>query len=146
MAYQLRSDFVKGLRYTQKNANLILKGALLAGILKATDYMGSNRDAIMDILNQDKENYVRDRGIKVLAAFATADPKDYPTLIYALFDDSPKEDYTGSSYQKQYPEYYPSSKLTGLYAWLMDLGYEMSDEEKAMQDGSHEVFKKEVQA
>ncbi len=146
VAYQLRSDFVKGLRYTQKNANLILKGALLAGILKATDYMGSNRDAIMDILNQDKENYVRDRGIKVLAAFATADPKDYPTLIYALFDDSPKEDYTGSSYQKQYPEYYPSSKLTGLYAWLMDLGYEMSDEEKAMQDGSHEVFKKEVQA
>lgn len=100
----------------------------------------------MDILNQDKENYVRDRGIKVLAAFATADPKDYPTLIYAFFDDSPKEDYTGSSYQKQYPEYYPSSKLTGLYAWLMDLGYEMSDEEKAMQDGSHEVFKKEVQA
>ena len=141
VAYQLRSDFVKGLRYTQKNANLILKGALLAGILKATDYMGSNRDAIMDILNQDKENYVRDRGIKVLAAFATADPKDYPTLIYALFDDSPKEDYTGSSYQKQYPEYYPSSKLTGLHAWLMDLGYEMSDEEKAMQDGSHEVFK-----
>ncbi len=142
VAYQLRSDFVKGLRYTQKSADLILKGALLAGILKAADYMGSNRDAIMDILEQDKENYARDRGIKVLAAFATADPKDYPTLIYALFDDSPKEDYTGSSYQKQYPEYYPSSKLTGLYAWLSDLGYEMSDDEKAMRDGTHEVFEK----
>ena len=144
VAYQLRSDFVKGLRYTPKNANLILKGALLAGILKATDYMGSNRDAIMDMLGQDKESYARDRGIKVLAAFATADPENYPALIYALFDDSPKEDYTGNSYQKQYPEYYPSSKLTGLYAWLMDLGYEMSSEEKAMQDGSHEVFQKEV--
>lgn len=142
VAYQLRSDFVKGLRYTQKNADLILKGALLAGILKAADYMGSNLDAIMDILEQDKDNYARDRGIKVLAAFATADPKDYPTLIYALFDDSPKEDYTGSSYQKQYPEYYPSSKLTGLYAWLSDLGYEMSDDEKSMRDGTHEVFEK----
>lgn len=144
VSYQLRSDFVKGLRYTQKNANLILKGALLAGILKATDYMGSNRDAIMDMLGQDKESYARDRGIKVLAAFATTAPENYPALIYALFDDSPKEDYTGNSYQKQYPEYYPSSKLTGLYAWLMDLGYEMSSEEKAMQDGSHEVFQKEV--
>ncbi len=142
VAYQLRSDFVKGLRYTEKNAALILKGALLAGILEATDYMGSNRNAIMDMLGQDKENYARDRGIKVLAAFATADPKDYPTLIYALFDDSPKEDYTGSNYQKQYPEYYPSSKLTGLYAWLSDLGYEMSDDEKAMRDGTHEVFEK----
>lgn len=141
VAYQLRSDFVKGMRYTQKNADLILKGALLAGILKAADYMGSNRDAIMDILEQDKENYARDRGSKVLAAFATADPENYPALIYALFGDSPKEDYTGGGYQKQYPEYCPSSKLTGIYAWLMDLGYEMSDEEKAMQDGSHEVFK-----
>lgn len=146
VAYQLRSDFVKGLHYTQKNANLILKGALLAGILKATDYMGSNRDAIMDMLGQDKGNYARDRGVKVLAAFATADPENYPALIYALFDDGPKEDCTGSSYQKQYPEYYPSSKLTGLYAWLMDLGYEMSSEEKAMQDGSHEVFQKEVKS
>lgn len=32
-------------------------------------------------------------------------------------------------------------KLDDLYNWLCALGYEMSDEEKAMQDGSHEVFK-----
>lgn len=140
VAYQLRSDFVKGLRYTQKNAGLILKGALLAGILKATDYMGSDRDTIMDMLGQDKNSYDQDRGIKVLAALAAAGQESYPALIYALFDDSQKADYTGNSYQKQYPKYSPSAKLNGLYAWLTDLGYEMSGEEKAMQDGSHEIF------
>ena len=38
----------------------------------------------------------------------------------------------------------PNEKLNGLYSWLCRLGYEMSDEEKAMQDGSHEVFQKEI--
>lgn len=39
-----------------------------------------------------------------------------------------------------------NEKLDSLYSLLGRLGYEMSDEEKAMQDGNHEVFKKEVQA
>lgn len=30
--------------------------------------------------------------------------------------------------------------IDSLYACLCDLGYEMSDEEKALQDGTHEVF------
>lgn len=140
VSYKLRSDFVKNLNYTQKNASLILKGALLAGVLKSTDYMSSDRDTIMDMLDQDKNSYDRDRGIKVLEAFAKVDPKSYPAFIYALWGDGPKEDYTGSSYQKEYPQYYSSSKLTGLYAWLTDLGYEMSSEEKDMQDGIHEVY------
>ena len=30
--------------------------------------------------------------------------------------------------------------LDALYAWLQGMGYEMSDGEKALQDGTHELF------
>ena len=33
-----------------------------------------------------------------------------------------------------------SSKLTGLYGWLASLGYEMSEDEKALLDGTHELL------
>lgn len=141
VAYQLRSEFVKGLRYTQKNANLILMGALVFGVLHSTVYSYPDGDAIKDLLGQDKHYYEHDRAEKQMAAFHSADPGIYPALIYALFSDSPKEHYSGD-YQKIYPEHRFSAKLNSLYSWLCSLGYEMSDEEKAMQDGTHEVFKK----
>ena len=65
--------------------------------------------------------------------------KQIPGAIYALFDDSKKESYA-NGYQKAYPEYRKSTKLDGLYLWLTSLGYQMSDEEKALQDGTHELY------
>ena len=65
--------------------------------------------------------------------------KQIPGAIYALFDDSKKESYA-NGYQKAYPEYRRSTKLDGLYLWLTSLGYQMSDEEKALQDGTHELY------
>ena len=37
-------------------------------------------------------------------------------------------------------EYDPNDGLDSLYDFLISLGYEMSDEEKAMQNGSHELL------
>lgn len=145
VAYQLRSDFVKGLHYTQKNANLILKGALTYGVLDATVYSHSNGEAIKKLLGVDPNYYAQDRAAKQMSAFHAAAPEIYPALIYGLFSDGPKEFYSGS-YEKIFPEHSHSVKLDSLYSWLTSLGYEMSDEEKAMQDGSHEVFRKEAQS
>ena len=33
-----------------------------------------------------------------------------------------------------------NEKLDRIYALLVKLGYEMSDDEKALQDGTHELF------
>ena len=132
VAYQLRSEFVKGLRYTQKNANLILEGALIYGVLNATVYSHSNGGAIKGLLGQDPNYYERDRAEKQMAAFQSAGTEIYPALVYALFDDGPKEHYSGD-YQKIFPEHSHSVKLDSLYSWLVSLGYEMSDEETAMQ-------------
>lgn len=36
--------------------------------------------------------------------------------------------------------YAPNDDLDRLYNFLCTIGYEMSDEERAMMDGSHEIF------
>ena len=37
--------------------------------------------------------------------------------------------------------YQVSDRLDGLYKFLTSIGYEMSDEEKALQNGTHELFR-----
>lgn len=140
VAYHLRSEFIQGLTWTKKTAEAILQGALIAGVLKTIDYMSSDREGMEKALGlEEKTSYGPDRGIKALAALQKLDVKQIPGAIYALFDDSKKESYA-NGYQKAYPEYRRSTKLDGLYLWLTSLGYQMSDEEKALQDGTHELY------
>lgn len=45
------------------------------------------------------------------------------------------------SYWNSYPmEHEENEKLDRIYALLVKLGYEMSDDEKALQDGTHALF------
>ena len=140
VTYQLRAEFIQGLTWTKKTAEAILQGALIAGVLKTIDYMSSDREAMEKALGlEEKTSYGSDRGIKALAALQKLDVKQIPGAIYALFDDSTKESYA-SGYSGAYPGYHKSTKLDGLYLWLTSMGYQMSDEEKALQDGTHELY------
>lgn len=38
------------------------------------------------------------------------------------------------------PQHAGNTMLDGLYLWLTGLGYKMSGEEQALQDGTHELF------
>lgn len=42
-----------------------------------------------------------------------------------------------------YPCHAANVWLDGEYDWLISLGYEMSDDERQLRDGTHEVFKAE---
>lgn len=140
VTYQLRAEFIQGVTWTKKTAEAILQGALVAGVLKTIDYMGSDREELEKALGMEKnDSYDPDRGVKALTALQKLDVKQIPGAIYALFNDSKKESYA-SGYHGSYPEYRRSTKLDGLYLWLTSLGYQMSDEEKALQDGTHELY------
>lgn len=140
VAYSLRAAFVRELTWTKKTAEPILWGALMAGVLKTIDYMGSDRASMEKALGlEERASYTSDRGVKALAALEKLDVKQIPAAIYALFDDSAKKGYA-SGYRGAYPEYRASAELNGLYTWLTSMGYQMSDDEKAMQDGTHELL------
>lgn len=140
VAYRLRSAFVQDLSWSKKTAEGILQGALIAGVLKTISYISSDREAMEKALGLEaRTSYGSDSGIKALAALQKLDVKQIPRAVYALFDDSEKEHYA-SGFHGAYPGYAKATKLDGLYLWLISLGYQMSDEEKALQDGTHKLY------
>ena len=62
-----------------------------------------------------------------------------PRLIYAAFADSEKPAYS-TSYQSDYPAYQKNLTAETMYDWLISLGYEPSDEERSLRDGTHPAY------
>lgn len=87
---------------------------------------------------KDTENFLDTQEIKAFFA----DKAEKALLIFAYYqEDSENENYY--NYNCAYRE---NKELNNLYDFLVALGYEMSDEEKAMQNGTHELFEEAVDA
>ncbi len=78
------------------------------------------------------------------------DRPEYTLLICAMADDT---EYRGfyrddwNSEKRKYElAYIRNTKLESVYNCLSALGYEMSDEEKAMMNGTHSVFETREEA
>jgi len=140
LAYKLRSDFVKGLTVTNKNIHKMLKGAVSVSALKIC-YFATDSKVICELLNIEN-CYTVNRDLKVLAAFEALDEKSYPALIYAGLGDREDLRYTAGVTSTEFPHYTNNAQLNAIYDWLISLGYEMSDDEKAMRDGTHEIYKR----
>lgn len=76
---------------------------------------------------ESRPNYVR-----LCAVYASLDQGQWGNLL----------SYIGRAWEKQrcYLIHRPSEELDRVYQFLKELGYEMSDEEQALQDGTHELF------
>lgn len=61
-------------------------------------------------------------------------------MIYARLGDGKFEGYFRSYWNSYTMKHEENEKLDRIYALLVKLGYEMSDDEKALQDGTHELF------
>lgn len=67
-------------------------------------------------------------------------------IVYTLFDDSLSQRYYDNCVYKDKPRHRKNRKLDFIYEFLGKLGYQMSDEEIALQNGTDENFYKEVSA
>ena len=65
--------------------------------------------------------------------------RDIPKLIYAAYGDANRDKYH-TEYKGQFPTHKACLRLDMLYTWLCSLGYEMSDDEKQLQDGTHPLL------
>lgn len=140
IAHDLRKQFVKNLAITAKNRAAFLTGTLAGALLEAIAYNSPDRSSINKILSMDSNAYGIERDRQLAVALDKLNDKDIPILVYALFGDSGKMKCVKHDYRGTYPEYELNHKLNVLYNWLMSLGYEMSDEEKTLLDGTHELF------
>ncbi|MCD8052225.1 MAG: ParB/RepB/Spo0J family partition protein [Clostridiales bacterium] len=141
---ELREEFVRNFRVKDSHADLISQFACYAmtmtdGFAYGMDYRlavallggGADADTPADELRETLNR--------------TTEPPLYRLLVCAYA----KIERKGNGYYKEaydadakmyHHEYKCCDNLDVLYSYLTELGYEMSDEEKAMQDASHEIF------
>jgi ParB family chromosome partitioning protein len=72
--------------------------------------------------------------------YAEQPEKTMLIVVYSAFDDKPSNDYYLAQSWNHRIEYEKNSRLNELYDALITLGYKMSNDEKALRDGTHELF------
>lgn len=141
--YDLRFNFVKNLKVTKANEAAIREGAFLALILEQFYYIShTNIGTVYEQEGLQDLYYVDERLQRILDAHR-ADPKKLePAIVYVSFGDR-RDECVHSTYKNEYPKHTENKRLSLLYKWLCSCGYEMSDVELALMNGTHEVFRKE---
>ena len=138
-AKQLRRNFAKTLVINTKNRDIIMKGAADVLVTHALHYMYSvfPREILEFLDIQTSDEYLKNNDI-LSKAYREQPERVIPALIYLAFEND-----KGHSYcicHSGGVQHNDNAWLNALYAWLISLGYEMSDDEKALRDGTHAVF------
>ncbi|MEE0963077.1 MAG: ParB/RepB/Spo0J family partition protein [Ruminococcus bromii] len=136
-AYELRLDFVKNFKPTSKHADAIMRmlwcGACFAGDTICEGDIDKICGTALDAAEDD--------AAKLREANDYFDKNPIKTelcVAYSLFGDG------FSSYVRPWNgEWYAEPDIDKLYYHLEELGYQISDDELKLMDGSHELFVKE---
>ncbi len=131
-AFDMRMDFVKGLNDFKGKEDIIYEMAGKAVCKLNTAWKAE--------INEDVFNAVMDTSIETPFSFERISQqtdwtmKTLFAIVYSGFEDEDENCYTYDF------EYMQNSELDTLYYYLEKLGYEKSDEEKALLDGTHDMY------
>ncbi len=145
-AYELRYKFVKELKLTKANEGAIREGAVVA-LLAEQNFYNSNlnkREIYVNNIGVEGIETVYDCNIlfeKALTAYRMNPKHTLPLIIYVAFGDTNTECFY-TKWKSEYPQHKENKRLSQLYAWLISCGYEMSDDERMLMEGTHPIFKK----
>ncbi len=134
MAHNRRTQFVKNLKIDKPMLISVNKWALE----KADEYSSSNLSRI----NKYSKNAAEKATKKQILAEYETDPYKLAFLImFARYFDDPSYTYIAREWSGK-PEYCDCKALDTIYELLSDFGYEISDDEAALMDGTHPIFEK----
>lgn len=146
-AFELRCDFIKNYTKTQAKKHYKVILAMLARMavqIEDADWNGDLYEYDNATFEELSEINVEDQqGFESSLAKIVNDAPEKMLLnyVYALFNDNKQADYV--CWDRGYCDLYSgNAELDCLYKFLGDLGYVMSDTEKSLQDGTHELFYK----
>ncbi len=145
-AYHLRYSFIKDLKVTKANSEAVKEGAFLALLCEQNGSYNSHinkREVYTEVAGVEKiiDLYISDEIFeKILTAYREDARRVYPAMIYVSFGDTVCQCFH-TTYKGEYPRHRKNLVLSCLYEWLISLGYEMSDDERGMMDGTHPIFK-----
>ena len=146
--YSLRKKFIDSFVVTKKNTAEVMKGAILSEIALKYNYGYWEVDEMLKAFGveppKDNGTYI-DADIKtnlLMEAYRNNDGRGLAKVVYILFCDKDNKLPTRHEYKREHPKYEKSNYITILYEWLVSLGYEMSEKEKALVYGSDEIYDK----
>lgn len=138
-AKALRDEFIKNAGNLKSNREVIMKAALEK--ILDTNYI--TRRVYMEdmpyLLDLEEDDICED---SLLDLFGTNPDKVLLVAAYSGMGTDWTYDmyHWDSDIQMTVPVYRGNSKLNALYDFLEKLGYEASDDEKALLDGTHEIY------
>lgn len=146
-AYELRLEFIKS--YSKAQAKKHLKDILAALARAAVDvgkdgwnvdryYYKSSMFAELSGIDTTSKEKFDASSAKVIGDASEKMLLDY---VYALSGDSEYNNYVAYN-GSFYDNFQKNPKMDWIYVFLETLGYEMSDTEKSLQDGTNELFYK----
>ena len=145
--YNLRKDFASSIKVTAANKAKLFLWAAKAIAQSFFTYSYCDSGHVADALGIDRDEFkTLDSDGKIKMFFEALDQNEnlIPKLIWAYLGDSSDKNYyyTGEFLLKRgdVPTYKRSRTLDLVYEFLCDLGYEMSDDEIAMQSGTSKLF------
>lgn len=134
MAYNRRTLFVKNLKLDKPMLISVNKWALE----KADEYSVNNLSRIKKYSKGLEDNA---SAAAVLKEYETDPYKLAFLIMFARYRDDKNERYIAKFWTGK-PEYRDNQTLDTIYELLSDFGYEMSDDEAALMDGTHPIFSK----
>lgn len=142
--YELRKEFVDGLRLTAINKAKILNGGVLAALLDIFGYTSVCSSDFQKVTGCEFNCSIDDKWKKALEIYRTVDKQKIPKLIYMLFDDGPNFT-TDNSYHGNWPTWKANKHLYFLYEWLISVGYKMSQKEEDLVYGKDPVYEEDYE-
>ena len=142
-SYQLRSDFVRDFNGGKNH----IKDIMAFTMIRLTRYGGADMDTLLELLEieipkkDDKTDYMEMVNIKrdlVIKNYHEQPERTMLLTAWASLDGN--ENYYDSHSFNLTINHKPNPTLDAIYDSLIALGYEMSDEEQALRDGTHELF------
>lgn len=142
--YELRKHFVENFYcHSNEQIMLALQGAVYAVVSEATRYITNqiSQDLVKVLGIPEKAYSSYDaRRIAIITKVHELKRNNVTQCVYQLFADSTDfRGYYGWDSKKR-PVYRKRPDIIALYTWLESLGYETSQEEKELIDGTHEIF------
>lgn len=147
-AYSLRKTFIRELKPTKDQKDEMLKGAVYACLREQYQYNShvNKTEMYTEVSGADIDvsNYNASYRLdQILEAYKKNNKRAMVGIIYASLENA-SETRCHTTYKGEYPKYSRNRGLELLYDWLCSLGYQMSDMEKSLIDGTHPIFKEDT--
>ena len=146
--YGMRKRFVENLSVTKRNREAVLTGAVLIGMSFCIGRSVNHRDEVNELCGLDKYEHGTQNILQGIGKLTDGvHDRELAQAIYAMYKDHEENWFASYMDVGGHAPFWDrrehNTALTLLYNWLMLLGYEPSEDELALMDGSHELYHRE---